>query len=60
MYQKVYLDFLQEAYKEQVKVNIYEFAAQKILKYEKLKKEKKDKLRKLEQFNEPKPVWKYS
>ena len=33
MYNINYLDFLQELYKEGVRFNIYEYAAQKILKY---------------------------
>ena len=40
MYLMLYLDFLQEAYREEVKFNIYEYAAQKILKFDKLRKEK--------------------
>lgn len=32
------LDFLSEAYKEEVKFNIFEYAAQKILKFEKLRR----------------------
>ena len=39
------VDFLEEAYKDHGKLsNIYEFAAQKVLKYEKIQKEKKMKL----------------
>lgn len=44
MYHFNHSDFLQEAYREEVKFNIYEYAAQKILKFDKLRKEKKDKL----------------
>lgn len=32
------LDFIQELYKEGVRFNIYEYAAQKILKFEKIRK----------------------
>jgi hypothetical protein len=40
-------DFLQEAYREEVKFNIYEYAAQKVLKFDKLRKEKEHKLHSL-------------
>ena len=36
--------FLQELYKEGVRFNVYEFAAQKVLKYEKMQKEKARKI----------------
>lgn len=52
MYHFNHSDFLQEAYREEVKFNIYEYAAQKILKFDKLRKEKKDKLHFLS-----KPEW---
>ena len=35
-----YKYFLQELYKEGVRFNVYEFAAQKILKFEKMRKDK--------------------
>lgn len=38
------IDFLQELYKEGVRFNIFEYAAQKILKYEKMQKEKAKKI----------------
>ena len=41
------LDFLQELYKEGVRFNVYEYAAQKVLKYEKLQKEKAKKIEEL-------------
>lgn len=34
----LHLDFIQEAYREGVNFNIFEFAAQKVLKFEKMKK----------------------
>jgi hypothetical protein len=37
-------DFLQEAFREDVKFNIYEYAAQKVLKFDKLRREKEHKL----------------
>ena len=38
------LVFLHELYKEGVRFNVYEFAAQKVLKYEKMQKEKAKKI----------------
>lgn len=40
MYVLVELVFLQEAYREEVKFNVFEYAAQKVLKFEKLRKER--------------------
>ena len=34
----LWVDFIQEAYREGVNFNIFEYAAQKVLKFEKMKK----------------------
>lgn len=43
-----YKFFLQELYKEGVRFNVYEYAAQKVLKFQKIRKEK---AKKIEQLN---------
>ena len=41
----LWVDFIQEAFREGVNFNIFEYAAQKVLKFEKMKKEKEKKLK---------------